>query len=52
MRDDGPAGISAPPDRLPLIIGALHKIGLTLKTEKAPVDNLVVDHIEKIPTEN
>jgi uncharacterized protein (TIGR03435 family) len=45
-------GDNIPPDRLPALIGALHKVGLTLKSDKAAIDHLVVDHIDKVPTEN
>jgi uncharacterized protein (TIGR03435 family) len=40
---------SAPPSSL---IAALRKLGLDLKGEKLPVDFLVVDHVDKEPTEN
>lgn len=46
------AGDTAPPDRLPALNAALHRVGLTLKTDKAPIDHLVVDKIDKSPTEN
>jgi uncharacterized protein (TIGR03435 family) len=51
-RDDGPSGIPAAEDRLPLMIGALRKIGLNLKSDKALVDNLVVDNVERLANEN
>jgi len=31
---------------------ALHKLGLQLKMQRRPTNVLVVDHIEKTPTEN
>jgi uncharacterized protein (TIGR03435 family) len=40
---------SAPPSPL---IAALRKLGLDLRGEKLPVDFLVVDHVDKAPTEN
>jgi uncharacterized protein (TIGR03435 family) len=52
--EDSPAGdadplSSAPPSSL---IAALRKLGLDLKGEKLPVDFLVVDHVDKTPTDN
>jgi uncharacterized protein (TIGR03435 family) len=40
------------PDRLPSMIPALHRVGLALKTDKAPLDHLVVDAIDRVPTDN
>ena len=51
-RDLEPADSSVQPDMLSPVIGALHKVGLTLKKDKAPIDNLVVDHVDKAPTAN
>jgi uncharacterized protein (TIGR03435 family) len=35
------------------IIGALQQqLGLRLVSTKAPLDTLVIDHAEKVPTEN
>lgn len=31
---------------------ALHKLGLQLKLQKRPTNVLVVDHVEKVPTQN
>jgi uncharacterized protein (TIGR03435 family) len=31
---------------------ALLKVGLRLEQRKSPVDTLIVDHAEKMPTEN
>jgi uncharacterized protein (TIGR03435 family) len=43
----------APPDPLSIIRAALEaKLGLKLESKKMPLDVLVVDHAEKIPTEN
>jgi len=37
----------------PSLFGAMQeKMGLSLKTSKGPVEMLVIDHIEKMPTEN
>jgi uncharacterized protein (TIGR03435 family) len=37
----------------PSIFGAIQeKMGLNLKTSKGPVEMLVIDHIERLPTEN
>ena len=52
QREAPAAGDGAPSPRVPLLIGALRKVGLTLKSQKVPIDMLVVDHIDKAPTEN
>ena len=42
-----------PPDvDLPTIFPALQDLGLKLEKRKGPVDVLVIDHVEKTPTEN
>jgi uncharacterized protein (TIGR03435 family) len=34
------------------IFSSLQQMGLKLEPRKAPVDLIVVDHVEKVPTEN
>jgi uncharacterized protein (TIGR03435 family) len=34
------------------IFAALQGLGLKLESRRAPIEHLVVDHVEKIPTEN
>jgi uncharacterized protein (TIGR03435 family) len=51
-REDPATADGAPSARVPLLTGALRKVGLTLKSQKVPIDILVVDHIDKAPTEN
>ena len=51
-RDPEPTDGSAPPDRLSPIGAALHEVGLTLKKDKSPIDYLVIDHVDKAPSEN
>jgi uncharacterized protein (TIGR03435 family) len=54
------AGVSLPPEALRLLDGAadesLHNafraLGLKLEARKAPLDVLVIDHVNKTPTEN
>jgi len=49
--DDADAG----PRRDPLgdaLFAALEKAGLKLEARRAPVETIVVDHLEKVPTEN
>ena len=42
-----------PPDRAAALMTALHeKLGLKLESKKAPIEILVIDRMEKIPTEN
>ncbi len=44
---------SAPDDSAPSIFTAVQdQLGLKLESKKGPVDTLVIDHIEKTPTEN
>jgi uncharacterized protein (TIGR03435 family) len=51
---DGPGGAaaSAPDPRINAVIGALDKIGLKMDSRKMPVETIVVDHVEKTPTDN
>jgi uncharacterized protein (TIGR03435 family) len=54
------AGVVLPPQALALLDGAsndslseaLKKVGLTLEAQKAPLEVLVIDQIQKTPTEN
>ena len=54
------AGVSLPPEALKLMEGgngdslfnALETVGLKLEQRKAPIDVMVIDHIEKSPTDN
>lgn len=54
------AGVALPPQALQLaeaasgdsLFSSVEKLGLKLEPRKAPVDALVIDHIEKAPTEN
>jgi uncharacterized protein (TIGR03435 family) len=54
------AGVTMPPEALRMLSGssgdsllnALERLGLKLETRKAPLEVLVVDHLEKVPTEN
>ena len=48
----GPGPAAAPDDSAPTIYTALQEqLGLRLEQKKGPVDMLVVDHVEKVPTE-
>jgi uncharacterized protein (TIGR03435 family) len=51
-REEPVPGDATPPDQFPSMIPALHRVGLALKTDKAPIDHLIVDAIDRIPTEN
>ena len=46
------AGSDAPAEQAPSIFEALQKYGLKLDPRKAPMEVIVVDYIEKTPTEN
>jgi uncharacterized protein (TIGR03435 family) len=52
--EENPAGDAASLSSVPpsSLIAALRKLGLDLRGEKLPVDFLVVDHVDKAPTEN
>jgi uncharacterized protein (TIGR03435 family) len=44
---------NAPPDSSPSIFSAIQEqLGLKLESKKIPVDTLIVDHIERTPSEN
>ena len=45
-------GAPADPDGDVNIFASVQKLGLTLEHRKAPVEQLVVDHADKTPTEN
>jgi uncharacterized protein (TIGR03435 family) len=56
-----PAGLEASPGGAPAIpdagagldlIGAMRQIGLNLEQKREPIDIIVIDHLEKVPTEN
>jgi uncharacterized protein (TIGR03435 family) len=47
--DGGPAPDGAP---APTIFNSLQQLGLKLEARKTPVEMLIVDHAEKVPTEN
>jgi uncharacterized protein (TIGR03435 family) len=59
-RGPGPAGAAAPSDAASdpgggtasSVTQAVSALGLKLESRKAPVDQLIVDHLEKTPTEN
>jgi uncharacterized protein (TIGR03435 family) len=48
----GPGGGAADPGGGQTVSAALDKLGLKLEKSRAKVDRLVVDHVEKSPTEN
>lgn len=60
MRSAIAAGVNLPPEALRMMSGAsgdsllsaLDKLGLKLENRKSPLDMLVIDHIERAPTEN
>ncbi|MGD0873337.1 MAG: TIGR03435 family protein [Bryobacteraceae bacterium] len=47
LRDDAPPDADAP-----TLAQAVQELGLRLEKEKGPVEILVIDHLEKMPTEN
>ena len=52
----GDGGLKAPDaqplDAPPILTAVQEQLGLKLEKKKGPVDILVIDHIEKTPTEN
>ena len=53
MQQGPPQPGEAPPDPVAILQAALPKqLGLRLEAKKMPVEMLVIDHIEKTPTEN
>jgi uncharacterized protein (TIGR03435 family) len=48
---EGGAGMTAAPRANPMLV-AVEQMGLKLEPQKDQVEMLVVDHIEKVPTEN
>jgi len=50
---DGAAGVASDPaGGAQSVTDAIQSMGLKLESRKAPIEQLVVDHIEKTPTEN
>jgi uncharacterized protein (TIGR03435 family) len=49
---NGPGDLASDPSGNSTIFKTLEKLGLKLERTKAPVEILVVDHLEKSPTEN
>ena len=49
---DHTPGADAPPEPSGSIFDSVQRYGLKLEPRKAPMDVIVVDHIEKTPTEN
>jgi uncharacterized protein (TIGR03435 family) len=59
MEGPGPAGPEAgpaaggPADSGPNLVTAVQEqLGLKLESKKGPLDLIVIDHMEKVPTEN
>lgn len=48
----GPDGKPMQPEPLPSVFDSVKKYGLRLEARKAPIEMLVVTHLEKTPTEN
>jgi uncharacterized protein (TIGR03435 family) len=48
---DAPAGIASdPPGKA--VFAAIENVGLKLDSRKAPIDTLIIEHVEKNPTGN
>jgi len=47
-----PDADAAPEPGLSLFAALQEQLGLRLQTQKIPVDTVIVDHVEKSPTEN
>jgi len=50
--DASPAAAASDPGGGLSVFAAVKKLGLRLEPRKAPVEQIVVDHAEKAPTEN
>jgi uncharacterized protein (TIGR03435 family) len=50
VQDGSGPDLGDPPGRS--IYTSLDKLGLRLERSKAPVEQLIVDHVEKVPTSN
>jgi uncharacterized protein (TIGR03435 family) len=49
---DGSAASVPEADSYPDLIGAMQQLGLKLEQRRTMIDMLVIDHLEKVPTEN
>jgi uncharacterized protein (TIGR03435 family) len=52
MPGSGPAGAASDPGGSGSMFSSVQALGLRLEPRKAAVDQVVVDHAEKVPTEN
>jgi len=50
--DVSPASLASEPSGGSTVFASVQKLGLKLEKRKAPVEQLVIDHVEKTPTEN
>ena len=50
--DASPAAAASDPSGASTVYSSVQKLGLKLEQRKAKVEQLIVDHIEKTPTEN
>jgi uncharacterized protein (TIGR03435 family) len=51
-RDPGDSKANETPDGPTIFTALQEKMGLKLEARKAPMDIIVVDHAEKVPSEN
>jgi uncharacterized protein (TIGR03435 family) len=49
---DSPAAAASDPGGGSTVFASVKKLGLKLEPRKAPVEQLIIDHVEKTPTEN
>ena len=47
-----PDDLAAPNDERPTIFAALQELGLKLQSQRLPAEIIVIDHLERTPTEN